>query len=489
MSSKPIALVVGDVMLDRRTEGEMRSISREAPAPVIRVTSQTESLGGAGNVAVNIRALDHEVMLMGNVGCDAAGDTIIGLASSMGIMACLPKQSEHRTTVKHRVTCNGQIICRMDTEENWPARTHGQITSGLQSLTPEIIANIKVVVVADYAKGTMHEQDVVWPLRQFCQTHNIPMFVDARPSEMHKYHGVTLLKPNLSESLEMLAGDVHPGLHPTWSEKDRSLVACQQLRVKYGAQLVVVTRGQLGCLYTDPDDNFAVHEYGAVGPHGTDSVKDICGAGDTVMAALVVGHMEGKPLSAAVAFAMEAAGYVVQFYGVKFAGRDSVDEFAYQHGGWTRKLMTMEGAYAFVDRKRRLDEYTQIVLANGCFDGFHAGHLELLRFAKRQGDVLVVAYNDDASLAALKGPGRPQVPDSYRASHLALQECVDAVVRFDGDMEKLVRYLRPDVLVKGADAASRPIPGADYVAQHGGRLALCPLGDFALVIDRDATTK
>lgn len=486
MTTKPMALVIGDVMLDRRTEGEMSSISLEAPAPVIRQTSLTESLGGAGNVARNIKTLGHQVLLMGVVGDDTEGKQVKDLAVQAGIMACLPHYSGS-TIVKHRITCGGQIICRLDREQRIDDSQTQALITGLQSLPPEFVATIKVIVIADYDKGTITDAFMQF-VRGFSMEFGIPIFVDARPQTMHRYSGVVLLKPNLREALGMLNDAVHPGLTKEQPTTTQCEVACSLLRQKYNTQLVVVTNGRHGCVYTDPDDNFAVHGYDASGLSDADMAKDICGAGDTTMAALAVGLLECKPFSYSVAFAMDCAGYVVQFHGVHPAIRDEVDEFTYARSGWTGKLMTIEMVVAFVERNRRQNEYTQVVLTNGCFDGFHAGHLETLRFAKNQGDLLIVAYNDDASLVTLKGAGRPHVPDSYRSSHLAQQECVDAVVRFDGDMLKLVRQLKPDVLVKGADAQRAPVPGADFVAQHGGRVVFCPMDQFSITIDRSRLT-
>ncbi len=476
---RPVALVIGDVMLDRRTEGEMSRISPEAPAPVIRQTRVVDSLGGAGNVAANIVALGHEAMLMGVVGADEAGQRVQQLAQEASITTCLPA-TNWPTIIKHRFTCDGQIIHRVDTESA-ALRSDHELIAGIHSLQ-QMASRIKVIVLSDYDKGAL-THDVIRAVRSFSTTHNIPIFVDAKPVKMSEYHGVSLLKPNLREALTMLSENVHFGL-ASGNPATQAEVACNELRKKYGTGLVAVTLGRGGCVYTDPYDEYRIHGLDAVGPHGVDHVRDVCGAGDTTMAALVVGYMEGLDFSACNLLAMQAAGYVVQFYGVHTADRDGVEEFIYRHDGWTAKLMTQDKAVAFVERKRRLNPTSQIVLTNGCFDGFHAGQLETLRFAKRQGDVLVVAYNDDESLRELKGTDRPHVPDSYRSSHLASQEPVDAVCRFDGDVEKLVRRFKPDVLVKGGDSARAPIPGADYVAKHGGRVELCPTDEFYVTVDR-----
>lgn len=482
MTQKPIALVIGDVMLDVRTEGEMSNISLEAPAPVIRRTSFTESLGGAGNVARNIKSLGHEVLLMGLIGNDPHGATVTKLAAEGGIPACLPTWQKP-TIVKHRVTCHGQIISRIDIEDTTPCHIDVQaLVHGLYGIPPEQLAAIRVIVIADYNKGTV-TGELMAVVRQLSTSYNVPIFVDARPQTMSLYQGVSLLKPNLREALKMVDDVVHPGLADSMDNDTKAGVACTELSRKYQVPIVLVTDGPRGCHYTDPDDQGRVHVCEPVGHTG--NVRDVCGAGDTTMAALAVGAIEGLPFAIAARFAMTAASHVVQQYGVVAADRDSVDQLDYETVGWPAKLMDIEKLMAFIRRMRRMRPDAQIVFTNGCFDGFHAGQLETLRFAARQGTCLIVAYNDDQSLIALKGPGRPHVPDSYRASHLALQECVDAVIRFDGDAAKLIRTIKPDVLVKGADAGpvSR-IPGADFMAQHGGRVELCPMDVFTITIDR-----
>ena len=112
-----------------------------------------------------------------------------------------------------------------------------------------------------------------------------------------------------------------------------------------------------------------------------------------------------------------------------------------------------------------------LVMTNGCFDLLHPGHLALLEAARRQGDLLVVALNSDASVRRLKGEGRPVVPQQERASVLLALEAVDAVVLYEEDTPiEVVRALRPDVLVKGADWAQDRIVGRPEVEADGGRV-------------------
>jgi len=271
---------------------------------------------------------------------------------------------------------------------------------------------------------------------------------------------------------------VHPGLADSYSVPERAVVACQELHKEAGVGALVITTGKYGCVSKScPADVVELVE-----PFGTDTeVCDVCGAGDTVMAALAVSQLEQSPFREGLELAMQAAGFVVRHYGVVAPTREELDEFVRTHGGPAHKVHTTESMVAALTRFRRFHPHKRVALLNGCFDGLHAGHLDLFEFAATKGDFVIVAYNDDVSLRALKGEQRPRVPAGARVRHLTLQPMIDAVVPFDGDVEQLVRTLNPDVLVKGADS-QEPIPGADYVRKQGGELALCPVDSFYITI-------
>src|SRR5262245_45408194 len=134
-----------------------------------------------------------------------------------------------------------------------------------------------------------------------------------------------------------------------------------------------------------------------------------------------------------------------------------------------RKLLSRRAAASAVARARRLGE--RVVFTNGCFDLLHVGHLRSLEAARRLGDRLIVAVNGDASVARLKGAGRPVVPARQRAEVLAGLACVDWVVVFpESTPLKLIRSLRPDVLAKGGDWTLRAIVGREEVLGWGGRV-------------------
>jgi len=131
---------------------------------------------------------------------------------------------------------------------------------------------------------------------------------------------------------------------------------------------------------------------------------------------------------------------------------------------------------AVKERRRWKAEGQRVVLTNGCFDLLHVGHVRYLEAAKAMGDVLVVGVNSDVSVAAIKGPTRPILPQQERAELLAGLACVDAVVIFDQlDPLVLIQALMPDVLVKGGDWTPERIIGKDVVESAGGEVKTVPV--------------
>jgi len=481
--TQPAVLVIGDVMLDSRVEGEMTRVSPEAPAPIVRTTQRTATLGGAGNVARNIVAMGHPVYLLAAVGGDAAGGSVTRLSLEAGVAANYARLPG-ATIVKQRITCGGQILLRVDDEDPqiYPKVDFSEhVATSLDSLNLAA-GGVRLVVISDYGKGFIN-RGVLDAVDQACREHGIPIFLDPYPPHRDMYNCVALIKPNLEEAAMLLEDDVHFGLAASNDVATRADCACTQLEKHFSGAAIVVTTGSGGCCYKMSTAGSQPYHVSAWGPAGVDVVKDICGAGDTVMAALAAGYMEGKDLHSSAELAMHAAGYVVQFHGVHIAQRDAVEDFVYEHSNYTKKLMTHEEVLRFLERKRKTSEGGRIALANGCFDGFHAAHLETFRYARQHADILLVAYNDDESLRAVKGEGRPHVPDSFRATHIALQEPVDAVFRFDGDVEKLVRVINPDILVKGGDTPA-PVAGEEYVTSYGGRVERA-YTSFRVVVSRE----
>src|ERR1019366_2900286 len=188
-------------------------------------------------------------------------------------------------------------------------------------------------------------------------------------------------------------------------------------------------------------------------------VYDVTGAGDMVLAMLAVARAAGATWEQAVALANVAGGLEVERFGsVPITPREIIDELlseAHEHQGKERTLEQLARELQFHRSSGK-----KVVFTNGCFDLIHLGHVKYFQFAKRQGDLLVVGVNTDASIRRLKGEKRPVINEDDRLGVLEELESIDYLVRFDDDTPlRLIEAIKPDVLVKGADYKKEQVVG------------------------------
>ena len=215
-------------------------------------------------------------------------------------------------------------------------------------------------------------------------------------------------------------------------------------------------------------------------------VFDVTGAGDTVISVLAAALASGEDLATAVALSNVAAGVVVGKLGTYAI---SAEELAVAIAPVERAedgVLNVEQLQSALRAARLRGE--RIVMTNGCFDILHAGHVSYLQQARAQGDRLIVAVNDDASITRLKGDGRPINHLARRMAVLAGLKSVDWVVSFSDDTpEALLHLFRPDILVKGGDYQVDGVVGADIVRAYGGEvkvLGLVPQLSTTAIVDK-----
>jgi len=281
-------LVVGDVMLDRYWFGEVERISPEAPVPIVRVARREDRLGGAANVARNIVALGAQASLFGTIGGDEAGRTLLALAQEAGIQPHLILDETHSTTLKMRVLGRQQQLLRMDTEE-------APVDEAVQMLHRQVrnvIAEHDVVVLSDYAKGTLSRVRQLITLA--CKAGK-PVMIDPKGSDYARYRGSTVMTPNRAELTQAVGA---------WHSEDDLQERAQALRAKLRLTALLVTRSEQGMtLFTDQGrEHFPAHAH---------EVFDVSGAGDTVLATLAVTRAAGLGWSEAAQWANRAGGVVV----------------------------------------------------------------------------------------------------------------------------------------------------------------------------------
>ena len=451
-------LVVGDVMCDTYLSGHVSRISPEAPVPVFESTEKRHVLGGAANVAANLRALGCEVRLAGVGGDDVTGRYVREQLRAQGIVDDLLVQDAGRpTTEKTRLIARHQQLVRLDHESRLPlpAELNTRILAGVES----ILAEVDGLVCSDYNKGVC-TPDLLAPLFAKAQAANVPIFVDPKARDFARYRGATVLTPNLAE-VRHATGD------PVEDETSLTTAAESLLR-QSEAQALLVTRGAAGMsLFHPPEGPQHV-------PAHTRDVYDVTGAGDTVIAAFAAAAIGGLPYAEAARLANVAAGIVVGKAGTAVVSREELEaHWQARIAPWQSKLRTCDELSRALQQHRGRGE--RVVFTNGCFDLLHGGHVHYLQQARALGDCLVVALNDDASVRLLKGDDRPLRPQDERARVLAALACVDYVVLFGEPTPlALIKFLRPDVLVKGGDYTLETVVGRKEVEASGGTVHLIP---------------
>lgn len=462
----PRILVVGDLILDRYIWGDAERISQEAPVILLRADEREERLGGAASVAMMLAALEAQVSLAGVVGEDDAALKVRDLLEAHGINADLVLSDAQRpTTLKERYIGRAQQkhpqqMMRVDYETREPLRHHLQdrLLGGIVGK----LGQCDIVLVSDYDKGVCTPA-LVRSLINACTAHGIQVLVDPiRGGDYRqRYLGCTTMTPNRLEAGLAVGRQLHT--------IEDALEAADELRQELQMQAGLVTMDRDGMVLATSDgqrEHFPVRAR---------QVYDITGAGDMVLAVMGMVLAAGGSFAEAIRLANTAGGLVVERIGVATVTKEEIiEDILRESQGHKGKLVSSHTLCQALAKKRELGQ--RIVFTNGCFDVLHAGHVQLLREAKQQGDLLVLGLNSDHSVRRLKGSTRPVNNQFDRSMVLSALDDVDYICIFDEDTPlSLIQQVRPDVLVKGGDYLPEQVVGKDFVESYGGRVHLVPL--------------
>jgi D-beta-D-heptose 7-phosphate kinase/D-beta-D-heptose 1-phosphate adenosyltransferase len=288
-------LVVGDLILDEYVWGEVDRISPEAPVPVVLVKSKTYRLGGATNVANNVRSLEGTTIVAGLVGRDLAAKKLLRRLREAHILTDgVFKVPERPTTVKSRIIARNQQIIRIDEEESNHVDPRG--IDSLLGYVAGAIGDVDGMILSDYGKG-LFSREMVKELIGLARRHDLIVTVDPKEDHFDLYEGASLVTPNQTEA----EGAVGMSL----TDRDSLISGGQALREKIGCRALLITRGSEG-MSLFQDDGVVYH-----GPTRARQVYDVTGAGDTVIAAATLALAAGAGYREAVTIANHAAGVVV----------------------------------------------------------------------------------------------------------------------------------------------------------------------------------
>jgi D-glycero-beta-D-manno-heptose-7-phosphate kinase len=285
-------LVVGDAMLDRYWFGAVDRISPEAPVPVVRVNREEERLGGAANVALNVKTLGAQATLLTVVGDDEPARKLRQMLERQGVAALLGSDPQLYTIVKLRVIGRAQQLIRVDFE-NQPDH---EVLAGMLSDFERVLPQHDAVLFSDYGKGGLtHIPRMIELARQLGK----PVLVDPKGSDYNRYAGATVITPNRAELAQVIG---------QWSSEAQLFDRAQALRREHSLDALLLTRSEEGMSLFDSRGHVQV-------PTQAREVFDVTGAGDTVIATLAAMLACGFDLRAAMPVANRAGGIVVGKFG------------------------------------------------------------------------------------------------------------------------------------------------------------------------------
>jgi rfaE bifunctional protein kinase chain/domain len=299
--SKLNVLVVGDVMLDQYWDGLVERISPEAPVPIVKIQQIKKKLGGAANVALNVKSLGANVTLLGCVGRDSEGAGLKKLLQENHIDFEFIEHESIETIVKLRVSSRNHQMIRVDFEKDIP----DIVGQELRRKYHRLVSRTNVVVISDYGKGTVtHPKEYI----QLAIKNGVNVLVDPKGNDLSKYANANIITPNRSELAAMIG---------KWSDEQDLTCRVSKARELFEVGSILLTRSEQGMTLFDGDGaenvNAVCHE-----------VADVTGAGDTVIATMAVLVAAGISTKLAMQYANVAAGAVVRKFGTATAKYEEV---------------------------------------------------------------------------------------------------------------------------------------------------------------------
>jgi D-beta-D-heptose 7-phosphate kinase/D-beta-D-heptose 1-phosphate adenosyltransferase len=389
-------LIFGDIILDKWVYGDVKRYSPEAPIPIINPSKIKYNLGGASNVAVNLKSLNVPLKLFGTIGKDSQGLMIKKILKKFKIPNKL-FYSPYQTTEKIRfVNHKNKQLLRVDNEKYFNSK----------KLISFFLKNIKkddLILLSDYKKGVI-SQNLVKEILKI----NKNIIVDPK-NKKNYYKNCFLIKPNMLEFLN-------------WSKTSRfSWRSAEKIKKEINCKWMIITNSSKGCYILN--DKFKK----TVKIDKVD-VKDVSGSGDIFLSILAYYMFKNFNIVSSTKLAARVATLTVKERGISIVNKKYLKH--------------------------------KIVFTNGCFDILHRGHLKLLKFSKKIGDKLIIGINSDDSVKKLKGKSRPINNIAKRINSLKKINLADEIIIFNEISPiNLIKKIQPDIIVKGGDYKKKNVVG------------------------------
>lgn len=446
LNKSPNILVIGDLMIDHYLWGDCNRISPEAPVQVIDLKEETSSLGGAGNVVNNLKTLGANVDVLTVVGDCENTTHLKKLLNQIKVRTNFLITEKNRVTSKKtRVISSNQQVVRYDNESIYDISKTSE--SKLLKTFHKIINEYDVLLLSDYGKGVLTDS-LTKKVIQASKKLRIKTLIDPKGKDFSKYSGAHLITPNKREA-ELATGI-------KISDNNSLKNAIKKLKQTLNLDISMITLSEEG---------IAIYDKGLkIFPATVRSVFDVTGAGDTVLSSLGFALAIKNDINLAAKLSNLAAGVVVGKIGSATASMNEIIEYesSLHKSSSDVHIKNWDEIQSLVNDFKI--QKKKIAFTNGCFDIVHSGHIRYLEKSKTFADILIVGINSDKSVSKLKGSSRPINTEKDRAFIIAALECVDYVVIFEEDTpEKLIKFISPDILVKGSDYKKSEVVGNEYV--------------------------
>ena len=444
--SKQIGLI-GDLIMDRYIYFKSIRLSPEGPAPIVKQVKSFTNPGGAANVALSLFNLGLDFKFYYPCNDNRNAKTNILETDAFKNLNCFSEKIitnfQDITPIKTRYYVDDRQYMREDKEGN-NLNKLGIIS---KDFLDKFIKNNDIILVSDYQKGCFNTKNLQYLIR-ICNQFKKPIFIDTKNTNCEAIKNAFCLKINIVEfnslflEYEILDSD----------ELNVIKEKIKKVKDNFKIKNLVVTLGSQGSIASTNVNT--LHS-----PANKVDVIDITGAGDAFLSALIYSFLKIKSekkedyfnysiVKEHINFANYAASSVVAKKGTEPIDKKFVNDFDY-----------------------KLNKQKIIGFTNGCFDVLHIGHLYLIEQSKKYCDYLILGLNSDESIKRIKGKKRPINDESFRMKLLKSLNLVDEVIIFSEDTpEKLIREIKPDVLIKGSDYKEEEIVGSSFVKDNGGKV-------------------
>lgn len=436
-------IIIGDCILDIYYESTSNRIAPEALIPVFKNESINYKLGGSSNIALNLKSINCNPILISVCGDDENYFKFINLLNNYNINNFIIKDVKRKTTSKNRIICNNVIYSRFDIEntENIDIDIENKILEYINYLNNKI--KIDGIILSDYNKGLLTE-NLCKKIIDFSNKNNIFTFIDPKVSNINKYKNCTLFKPNLLESSLI-------------SDKEKIEDKIIDIFNKINCKIVIITLGKEGMIYYDGNNIKKCSHNKKI------DCIDVTGAGDSVISIFSYYYLLYKNLDKSIELSNFIGAKSVEKIGNYIVTLNDIKQFEnLNNENFISRNLSLEN----LSKIKNYNYNKKIIFTNGCFDIIHTAHIKLLKFCKSKGDILVVGLNSDKSIKSIKGNNRPINNENDRIEFLLLLDFIDYVILFDEDTPfNIISILKPDILIKGGDYKKDEIIGKEYAKE------------------------